>query len=71
MPKGRSRCGLLALFGGGGDGIESDVGEEDDGAAGEHAGPAVGHEGMPVARLDEAGAGEDEHQDGDDLDERP
>ena len=28
---------VAALFGRGGDGIEADVGEEDDGAAGEHA----------------------------------
>ena len=31
--------------------------------------PAVGHEGMPVVRLDEAGRGEDEDEDGGDLDQ--
>ena len=54
MPMGTSRCGFLAFFGGGGDGIEADVGEEDDRAAGEHARPAVGHEGMPVGGMNEA-----------------
>ena len=47
---GQIALGIAAFLGGGGDGIEADVGEEDDGAAGEHARPAVGHEGMPVAR---------------------
>ena len=59
---------IAAFFGGGGDGVEADVGEEDDGAAGEHARPAVGHEGMPVAGMDEADGGEDEDEDGDELD---
>ena len=67
--EGQIALGLFALFGGGGDGVEADVGEEDDGAAGEHAGPAVGHEGVPVDGLDEAGGGEDEGEDGDDLDQ--
>ena len=44
---------VAALFGGGGDGVEADVGEEDDGAAGEDAGPAVGREGVPVSGVDE------------------
>ena len=48
IPMGRSRLGILALFGGGGDGIEADIGEENDRAAGEHSLPAVGHEGLPV-----------------------
>ena len=56
MPMGRSRCGLLALLGGGRDRIEADVGEEDDRAAGQHARPAVGHERMPVGRVNEADA---------------
>ncbi len=60
---------VVALLGGRRDGVEADVGEEDDGAAGEHAGPAVGHEGMPVVGLDEAGSGEDEDQDGGHFDE--
>ena len=34
-----------------------------------HARPAVGHEGMPVVGLDEAGGGEDEDKDGGDFDE--
>ena len=60
---------MLALLGRGRDGVEPNVGEEDDGAAGKDARPAVGHEGMPVVRLDEAGRGEDEDEDGGDLDE--
>ncbi len=60
---------VLALLGRRRDRVEADVSEEDDGAAGEHAGPAVGHEGMPVVRLDEAGAGKDEDQNGGDLDQ--
>ena len=69
MPKGRSRCGCLALFSGGGNRVESDVGEEDDRSAGQHARPAIGHEGMPVDGLDEAGSGKNESQDSDDLDQ--
>jgi hypothetical protein len=64
---GKIALGIAALFGGSGDGIEADVGEEDDGAAGEHARPAVGHEGMPVAGMDEADGGEDEDEDGNEL----
>ena len=60
---------IPALFGRGRNGVEADIGEENDGAAGEDAGPAIGHEGMPVVRLDEAGCGDDEDEDGGDLDE--
>src|ERR1039457_1458086 len=67
--EGQVALRVLALFGRRGDRVEADVGEEDDRAAGKHAGPAVGHEGMPVMRLDKAGAGKDEDQDGGDLDE--
>ena len=38
----------LTLLGCGGDGIETDVGKEYDGAAGEDSLESVGHEGMPV-----------------------
>ncbi len=68
MPNGMSRCGLLAFFGGGGDRIEADVGEEDDRRAGQHAGEAVRRERMPVRRFDRAGRAEAEDQDRDDLD---
>jgi hypothetical protein len=54
---------VAALLGRRGDGIEADVREEDDGATGEHARPAVGHERMPVAGMDEADDGEDEDED--------
>ena len=67
MPMGRSRLGVLGLLRRGGDGIEADVREEDDGAAGEHAGPTVGREGPVVGRVDEARARDDEGQDGQDL----
>ena len=60
---------VAALLAGGRDGVEADVGEEDDGAAGEHAGPAVGRERMVVARMDEVQADEDEGEDRDELDE--
>ena len=53
---------VVALLSGGGDGIEADVGEEDNGAAGEHARPSIGHEGMPVGGMNEADDGEDEDQ---------
>ena len=67
--EGQVALRVLALLGCGGDRVEADVGEEDDGAAGQHPGPAVWHERVPVVRLDEAGAGEDEDQDGGDLDQ--
>ena len=67
MPMGMSRCGFLRFLGGGRDRIEADVGEEDDGAAGEHARPAFGNEGMVVGGMNEAHADEDERQDGGDL----
>ncbi len=40
---------IAGLFRGGGDGIESDVGEEDDGSAGDDAAETRRREGMPVA----------------------
>ena len=58
---------VFALFGGGRDGIEPNVGEEDDRAAGENSGPAIGREGMPVGRMNEARRKADEDEDGDDL----
>jgi len=67
--EGQVTLRVFALLGGGGDGIEADVGEEDDGAASEDAGPAIGHEGVPVVGLDEAGSGKDEDQNGGHLDE--
>src|SRR5260370_60768 len=60
---------VLALFGGGGDRVETDVGKEDDGAAGENAWPAVGREGMPVRGMNEARGKADEHEDSDDFEE--
>ena len=45
---------ILALLGRGGDGVESDVGEEDDGAAGEESRPAIGIERIPVRRMDDS-----------------
>jgi hypothetical protein len=60
---------ILALLSRGRDRIETNVSEEDDGAAGQHAGPAIGHERMPVVRLDKAGAGKHKHQNGRNLDQ--
>ena len=68
-PDGDVAARVAALFAGCGDGVESDVGEEDDGAAGENAGPSVGREGVVVRGMDEAGAEADEEQDGGDLDQ--
>ncbi len=62
MPMGTVALRVVALFAGGGDGVEADVGEEDDGAAGEDAGPAVGREGRVVRWVDEAQADEDERR---------
>jgi hypothetical protein len=52
MPIGISRCGIAAFLGRGGNRIESDVGEEDDGRARQHAGITVRREGMPVGGVD-------------------
>jgi len=60
---------IFTLFGGGGDGVKTDVGEEDDGAAGEDAGPSVGGEGVVVAGMDELRAGENEDEDGPDFEQ--
>jgi len=60
---------VAALFAGGGDGIEADVGEEDDAAAGEYACPSVGGEGRVVGGMDEVQANEHEGEDSDELDE--
>src|SRR5207244_7175367 len=57
----------IALFGGGGDRIESDVSEEDDRAAGENAGPAIRREWMVVGWMSETRCETDEHENGDDL----
>ena len=61
-------AGVLAFFRGGGDGVKPDVREEDDGAAGEDAGEAVGREGVIVGGVDEGDAETDEEQDGADFD---
>src|ERR1035437_5670123 len=66
---GKVALRILAFLGRRRDRIKADVGEEDDGAAGQHAGPAVGHEGMPVVRLDKAGPGKDKDQNGGHLDQ--
>jgi len=57
----------FAFFGGGGDGIESDVGEKNDGTAGENTRPAIGREGVIVRGMNESRSEADEHQDSDDL----
>ena len=60
--EGQIALRVLAFLCRGGDGVEPDVGEEDDGPAGEHARPPIGHEGMPVHRLDEAGGRKDKRR---------
>ena len=59
---------VAALLGGGRDGVEADVGEEDEGRAGPDPGPAVGREGVPVGGLDVEGADDDEEDEDDELD---
>src|ERR1035438_9161623 len=66
--EGQIALRIVALLSGRRNGVEADVREENDGAAGEHAGKAVGHEWMPVARVNEAGSGDDEGEDGNDFD---
>gem|GEM_PF-6042352 len=66
---GEVALGVAALFGSGGDGVEADVGEEDDRAAGEDAGPAVGSEGVIEGGLDELRAYEEEDEDRAEFDE--
>ncbi len=68
MPKGMSFCGLLRFLGGGGDRVEADVGEEDDGAAGEDAAESGGRERNPVGFVHQAAADDEEERDGGDLD---
>ena len=68
MPKGRSRCGFFALFGGGGDRIESDVGEEDDGAAGDDAAESGGRKRLPVGGMHQHAADDQKDEDRADLD---
>jgi hypothetical protein len=45
---------VLSFFRRGGNRVKSNVGEENDGAAGEHARPAFRHEGMIVRGMNEA-----------------
>jgi hypothetical protein len=58
---------ILALFGGGRNGVEADVGEENDRSAGENSGPAIGRERMPVRRVDVVRRETDEDKDRDDF----
>ena len=60
---------VTALLTGRGDGVEADVGEEDDGTAGENAAPAVGRERVVVGRMNELEAYQHEGEDGHDLDQ--
>ncbi len=67
-PEGDVLLRVLGLLGRRGDGVEADVGEEDDGRAGHDALPAEGHHGLEVGQADVAGAEEDEEEDDGDLD---
>ena len=62
---------VFAFLGGGGDGIEADVGEENDRAAGENSGPAIGREGMPVRGVNEMRGENHEDHDGRNFQQRP
>ena len=60
--------GILALFGARRDGVEADVGKEDDGGAAEDARDAERHEGLPVHRVDVRDGQQQEDGDGRELD---
>ncbi len=64
MPKGKSFCGLRDSSAAVETGIESDVGKENDGAAGHDSGEARRREGFPVGGLDQHSADHQEGQDG-------
>ena len=68
MPDGHVAPGVFALLGAGRDGVEADVGEEDDGRAGADPREAVGRERVPVRGPHEPRAGEDEEGQDDELD---
>ena len=68
-PNGQIALWFGALFGGGGNRIESDIGEEHDGTARENSGPAVGREGMPIRRVNQARGKAYEDHDGDDFEQ--
>ena len=61
-------AGVLGLLRRGRDGVEADVGEEDDRPRGHDPGPAVGRERRPVLGLHELEAGEQEEEHGGQLD---
>ena len=65
---GQIALGIARFLGGGGDGIEADVGKEDDSAAGNDAAEPGGRERMPVAGIDQCAADDQENENGADLD---
>jgi hypothetical protein len=66
--KGQVALRVARLFSGGGNGIETDIGEKDNCAAGHNAAKSRGSEGLPVGWVDERAADHQEDQDGADLD---
>ena len=60
---------VAALLGRCGDGIEADIGEEDDGGAGDDAAVAEGQERLPIRRVDMRRSEREEEEDGAELDE--
>ena len=66
--KGQVALRSLAFFGGGGNRIEADIGEEDDGAAGDDAAEAGRGEGLPVRGMNQHAADDEKSQDGADFD---
>ena len=68
-PDGHVGLRISCFFGVGRDRIEADIREEDHAGGAEHAGPAVGHEGRPIARVDVADARHDHENHRRDLDQ--
>ncbi len=60
---------IVALFGGGGDRIKSDVSEKHNRATGKNSRPTVRRERMPIRSVNEARCESDECENGDDLDQ--
>ena len=60
---------ILAFLRRGGNGVEANIGEENDGAARQHARPSVGIKRMPVGGVDELRAKDDEQQYGADFEQ--
>src|SRR6185437_12458199 len=65
---GHVALGIFGFLGGGGNGVETDIGEEDRGGGAEHAGGAGGREGGEILRVQHRQGEGDEGGEGGDLD---